>query len=592
MTFQKMNNEHKNYEYKKSILDILNLIETNFKDRYKKGQLSYSQMFELMISLQQLIEYYDTLEIRDCTKIIKQKYIPILNLLLRLDNEQERKNKYLEILENAYMIGARDDLECFLIYYEWDSDDKVYEIRVKILKSYVYYLNEMAHDPTFETIVANLPSGYGKTRIVKLYEAWRLGLQSYGTFLSLCSNDTVVKGGSRSVIDIIKEERYGKVFPNLNYQGDKKGLFLKETDSEWKLKTCKLMASYYASTTNSNVVGQRASLSIHIDDLYADYKEALDETLNVYYYNKFITVWRKRFVQNKIPQIIISGTMWSPTDFMVKIIDLMKSENKFYKHPKFKYTYISDDKKKVIIQVPALDPETDMSTCEELRSTESLRRERKTMDTYLWETNFQQNPTTPEGLEFDWKNLKLYEEKIEDPYNCGYAVIDGTRKSGKDFFAMPIYVKYYDDYAFVDCIFTKIATSELIDDIVEKVMIHHIVKLVIETNVDGGLKKTLEEKFKQNDIYYCQIIEKYNTVPKSVRIESEKGVIVKKIWFPSKKMLEANTDTYRFMYNFTLYNSSGKNKNDDAPDSNAMFTSEIIGNKSAPNHIQIFKRPY
>ena len=32
----------------------------------------------------------------------------------------------------------------------------------------------------------------------------------------------------------------------------------------------------------------------------------------------------------------------------------------------------------------------------------------------------------------------------------------------------------------------------------------------------------------------------------------------------------------KFMNNFTLYNSQGTNKNDDAPDSLALFTAETI----------------
>lgn len=584
------NTEHQNYEYRNSIYDILNMIEDNFKNKNKKGKLSYETMFELMRNLRQLIEFYDELDINTCTRIIKQRYIPTINLLMKLDKDVNNKKQYLEDLENAYKLGAKHDFSCFLVYYEWDSNDKLYEKRYKILNSYVYYLNEMCFNQDLELLIVNLPSGWGKTRVAKLYEAFRFGIDPTGTFLSLCSNDTVVKGGSRSVIDIIKSDRYGDVFPHLSYKALGKNLFLKETDGEWKLKDCGLLASYYASTTNSNVVGQRASLSIHIDDLYADYKEALDENINSYYYNKYVTVWKERFVQSKNPQVIVSGTMWSPTDFITKVIDLAKSENKFYKHPKFKFTYISEDYKKVIIQVPAIDPETEKSSCEELISTAKLLAKKKSMDTYLWETNFQQNPTSPEGLDFDWKKLKLYEEKPENIYNCSYAVIDGTRKSGKDFFSMPIYQKYYDDYALIDCIFTKTATSDLIDDIVDKVEEHHIVKLVIETNVDGGLKKVLEDKFKERGIYYCEIIEKYNTVPKKVRIESEKGVIVRRIWFPSKNLIDANTDINRFMQNFTSYNSDGKNKNDDAPDSNAMFTSEIVENRSKTAKAVVFRR--
>jgi hypothetical protein len=575
---------------KDSILSFLKYLETQY--RYQQGKnIDEEQVFELMGDLRLLFEMYIEENVDVCTKIIKSKYIPILNLLIKISSKQEHQLEYLKQLENAYRLGARWDLECFIIYYEWNEDDKLYEKRYGILNGYVYYLNEMAHRRVTD-IIANLPSGYGKTRTVKFYEAFRLGLDPKGTFLSLCSNDTVVKGGSRSVIDIIKNERYGEIFPDNSYQTFGKDLFLKETDGEWKLKDCAMLATYYASTTNSNVVGQRASLSVNIDDLYKDYKEAMDENLNVYYFNNFKTVWKKRYIQNKEPQIIISGTMWSPTDFITKVIDLYQSESEFIPDKKFKYIRISKDGKRVIIQIPALDPETDMSTCEELRSTEALRKERKSMDTYLWETNFQQNPTSPEGLEFDWNSIKLYEEKPQNIYNCTYSVIDGTRKSGKDFFAMPIYQDYYEDYALIDCIFTKTATSELIDDIVEKIIEHHIIKLVVETNVDGGLKRTLTEKLHARGCYFCEIFEKYNTIPKKIRIEAEKGVIKKKIWFPHKNVIEANTDMAKYMQNLTLYNSAGRNVNDDAPDSSAMFCSEIVEEKSKPRKAKAIKRTF
>lgn len=575
---------------KELINQIINTLEDEYKVK-RTNTLPLDEVFSLMQDFKALISNYIELDVNDATIIIKRHYVPLIKLLIKLDNDDNHKAEYLDMLEDAYRLGARNDFACFLLYYEWEEEDKLYEKRISILHPYVYYLNEMAHDPSFELIIANYPSGYGKTRLAKIYEAWRFGMQPYGTFLYLCSNDTVVKGGSRSVIDIIKNERYGRVFPHLSYQTYGKDLFLKETDGEWKLKDCKLLASYYASTVNTNVVGERANLSIHIDDLYGDYKEALDENLNSYYVNKHNLVWTKRYVQNKIPQIIITGTMWAPHDYIVQIIDQYKRENEFARHPKFKYTIISSDRKKVIIQVPALDPITDLSTCEELKSTKTLRMERKRMDRYLWECNFQQNPTTPEGLEFDWNKLKTYEIRPENIYKCAYAVIDGTRKSGKDFFAMPIFYDYVDEtYALADCIFTKTATSELIDNIVDKIIEHHISKLVIETNVDGGLKHTLNEKLKAKGISYCTIIEKYNTVPKSVRIEAEKGTILRKIVFPSKNLLEGNTDINKYMQNITLYNSNGKNANDDAPDSAAMFCSEIVENRIRTAEIQTFQR--
>ena len=240
-----------------------------------------------------------------------------------------------------------------------------------------------------------------------------------------------------------------------------------------------------------------------------------------------------------------------------------------------------------------MDYDTGESTCPNIWKTEDLEREKATMDTYLWETNFQQRPTSPEGLEFDWHNLKLYDEKIENPYNSSIAVIDGTRKSGKDFFAMPIFIPYEEDYALIDCIFTKVASTELVSDVVDKMLEHNIKILIIETNVDGGLKKLILDEFDKRGIYCnCDIREKYNTVQKSIRIEMNKGIIKRRIWFPDKKMFSKISDMGNFMNNLTLYNSQGGNRNDDAPDSCALFSSEIIGEKYKNKKVKAIKRPF
>jgi predicted phage terminase large subunit-like protein len=586
-----MKNKYSLREVESAIDKILTIIDSNYKTKTQK--IGFDEIFSLMKDLYSLFNTYTEIDYKKCSNQARRRYIPILNLLLNIDNSSQRRVVYYAQLENAYKLAARYDFESFVIYYEWEETDKFYEPRYEILGSYAYYLDKMAKDPDMELIIANLPSGAGKTYLEKLAEAFSYGLDDTGTILSLCSNDDVVKGGSRTVRDIIKNERFGDVFPNKRYAKENRSYFLKETEGEWKLKNCKLSASYYAKTTNSNVIGVRASKWIHIDDLYAGYKEALDEQMNIYYYNQHVTVWRKRFVQGKKPKIVITGTMWSPTDFIVRIIELYKSREAFVKHPKFKYTWISLDEKKVIIQVPALDMETGESSCKALWKTEDLILERDSMDAYLWETNFQQNPTTPEALEFDYKNLRTYDTKPINEYGSTISAIDGTRKSGKDFFAMPILQPYGDDYALIDCIYTKVATSELFDDIVDKIIEHNIKLLVVETNVDGGLKKVIEEKLKERGFNNgIQIIEKYSTVVKATRIELEKGNIKSRIVFPARGMYGLNTHMGRFMQSFTIYNSQGRNEHDDANDCLAEVTSEIISGKAKSQKVKIIKRPF
>lgn len=420
----------------------------------------------------------------------------------------------------------------------------------------------------------------------KIAEAWSYGIDDTGAMLALCSNDDVVKAGSRAVIDEIKSECFGEVFPHLKWNENDKFFFLKETEEKWKLKNAKLPFSYYAKTTNSNVVGSRASKWIHIDDLYADYKEALNPQLNYYYANKSTTVWEVRYIQNKKAKKVITGTLWASGDYIDLKIQELEKLHKFVPHPKYKYTRISEDKSCVIIQIPALDYDTGESTCPEMKSTEEYLKIKNNIEEYLWETNFQQRPINPEALFFSYDKIRTYETIPETDFEGSYAVIDATRKSGKDFFAMPIMKKVQNDnifdYYLKDCLFTRTATKDMYFEIVEKIIEHHIVLLVIESNVTSELKSAVEKELAKRGVTYCEIVEKYNTIPKATRIETEKGVIKKQMVFPKKGMYGINTHMGKFMENLTMYNANGGNANDDAPDSLGMVASEIIEENSKP----------
>jgi len=569
-----------------AIDNTLTILENNFKYNYGE-KIPYEEIFEMIKDLYVMFNNYES-HIKECGKLIIKRYIPILDLLLVIDNNSEHLMEYNKILKYAYKIGARISLEHYMVYREWDlpEKEKLFEPRYEILCGYIHYLEEIVLNPKFYTLVFNAPSGYGKSFPEKISEAWSFGIDPSGSILALCSNDDVVKAGSRSVIDEIKSDAFGEVFPNMKFDEDDKNFFLKETDEKWKLKQCKLAYSYYAKTTNANVVGSRANRRIHIDDLYPDYKEALNQQLNQYYFNKSLTVWEKRYVQDLHPKVVITGTLWASGDYIDLKISQLKKEHNFHKHPKYKYTLVSEDETCVIIQVPALDYETGESTCPELKSTEELLREKNNLEEYIWETNFQQRPTDPESLFFSYHRLKTYDLIPDTDYKGSYAVIDATRKSGKDFFAMPIFTKVANgeliEYYLRDCLFTREATKDMYDFIVDKIIENHIISIVIESNVTSELSKAISNKLDSLGIGYCEILEKYNTVPKPVRIETEKGIIKKQLVFPKKGMYGINTDIGKFMDNLTTYNATGMNPNDDAPDSCAMFCSEIIEENSQP----------
>lgn len=564
----------------------LTILENNFRYSYGK-KISYDEIFEMMKDLYALFCNFES-ETKICGELAIKRYIPLLDLLIKIDSNPNHLVEYEKHIKNAYKLSARVSLEHYMVYREWDEpeSEKFFEPRYNILCGYIHYLQELECNPKFRTLIFNAPSGYGKTFPKKVSEAWCFGIDDTGTILSLCSNDDIVKAGSRTVIDEMKSETFGEVFPKLKWSEDDKDYFLKETDEKWKLRDCKLQFSYYAKTTQANVVGSRASKSIHIDDLYPDYKEAMNKSLNEYYHNKSKTVWEKRYVQNKPPKVCITGTLWASGDYIDLKIQQLKKEHKFVKHPKYPYTLISEDGSCAIIQVPALDYETGESTCPELKSTQELLREKATMEEYLWETNFQQKPTNPSALSFSYEKLRTYEIIPKSDFIGTDAVIDATRKSGKDFFAMPIFKKVQNDnineYYLKDCLFTRTATKDMYNEIVDKIISNHINTLVIESNVTSELAQNITKILESKGVCYCEIIEKYNTIPKPTRIENEKHIIKKQLIFPQKNMYGFNTDIGKFMDNLTSYNATGMNPNDDAPDACALFASEIIEENSQP----------
>ena len=200
-------------------------------------------------------------------------------------------------------------------------------------------------------------------------------------------------------------------------------------------------------------------------------------------------------------------------------------------------------------------------------------------------------------MEFSGNRLRYYDKRPPRTNAICYAVIDATRKSGKDFFAMPILQKVYIgedeyDYALVDCIFTRTATKDMYQEVVNKIMEYRITTLVIESNVTSELKQNIDNILGEYGISYCDIREKYNVAKKEERIEAQKSNIRRKIVFPERNLFPLKSDIGSFMDNLTVYNSQGRNLNDDAPDSLAMFCAEIMEGGSLPARVKPIKRPF
>lgn len=583
-----MNNKYDKTQILSLINKSLKALDSNFTNKGHQKMFTYDQVFAIFEELDKLFKIYYDLDLFQCCKLVINKYIPLLNLIIRLDTHIERRIKYNEFLKNSYRMGARISLEHFMIYYDWDSRDKFYENRVDILEGAVYYLNSMAYNRKIKLLVINMPSGWGKTRTVKMYEAWRLGVDPSGTYLSLARSDRLLKQGSSSVMEIIKSDQFREVFPRLDWKKDK-DLFLKDSVEDWKLKHCRLGATYITGTRDGGITGLRCSYSTHIDDMYDDEYEAQSKDLNDRVYTKYQMVWTERTTKGIEPQIIVTMTKWSVDDLVSRIINDAKEKHEF-KKDKFPFTEISEDGSCVIITIPALD-EYDKSTCPNLNSTEYLHDKRNKISTASWLTNFQQQATPQEGLEFDWDKLETYQTTPTKEENFCKASLDPPRK-GKDYLSMPIFTRTGEKWSLIDILFVQKTPKECIDDICQKIIDNNIIALVLENNTDTSLSAFIKEKLKEKgyNINLLTIYEKFNVKNKEARINDVKDTIKANIIFPCKEMYGINTQMGKAMDMLVRFSFLFPNKFDDFPDSIAMFVQEILLGGSIPQKAVAVRR--
>lgn len=567
-------------EYKETIEEITSLfVNKEITDVDQKIDMLNTQ-YELLTSL-----FEQTKKEEDKQWAVKYavKYsIPLSQDLLADPSVSEDETKIVYgVHRKIYAFCGRRSLAHFIDFMEWDrpTHDKIFINRRAVLNPIVYYLNKIMFDDTMNTLVVSLPPGYGKTFTLNYFTAWMFGINRNSSFLRLSYSEELLNGFSRSIKDLVCSDLFAEIFPDFKRYNGKP--FDKEKDDGWKLKNADVIVSHYIRTRDGASTGVRANAAIILDDITKGSDESNDDDLHEKYWRKFTTEWWNRRKDDKIKYIFV-GTMWTPKDILNRITEKETKISKEVPSTKFKYVWECEDGHAAFIRIPLLD-ENDMSTCPSVMSTREALQLREITDEYLFSCVYQQDPIAPSGLEFSYANLRTYEELpktekgLTDINAYAFAALDPTRR-GKDNVAMPIFRTTLDgeDHYMVDCIYQKKPMTEVYDLIIDKIIQHKIIRLMVENNTDVSLKSLLEMKLKQKGISFCIIDEKFNTPKKEVRIKDMRGLIIRKMLFKKKGMVGVNSDYGRFMDAFTKYSFDYANKNDDAPDSLALYVAEII----------------
>lgn len=558
-------------KYQATINDIIDVLNSKNTDEVKLLWCSNSL---------KILESWFTKDELTPIKICKNKLIPITEKLVE-KSSIELMGDFFDVYKRMYAFVGRRDLECFIDYMEFGKSNKVLAERRPILKPFIDALNRIAFDDKLKYIIASFPPSSGKSFSANYFTAWLYGLSINHSVLRLSYNEELVLGFSRSIKEIIANPLFSDVFSQYKLYGNKP--FDKEKESDWKIKNAMVLTSHISRTRDGGTTGVRANKAIIFDDMTKGAEEASNSTIHQNYYNKWKTEWSNR-KDGKNTKYIFLGTMWSPEDILNRVREDREKISPLIPSKKYPYTWETEDGSTIVIRVPMLD-DNNMSTCEDVYTTEEAREIRDTTDPYLYQCVYQQDPIAPSGLEFSdellehYDRLPLNEEGSKAYPDYCFASLDTPRKGG-DNLSMPIFIHAENGYYYlIDCLFKRKAMTSLYDDIINKIINYNITRLVIENNTDTSLKTLLDDRLLVKGYIGCVITEKFNTKNKEQRIGDTRDVAKKLIRFKNKSDYNPNTDYGRFMKDFTTYSFDFKNKHDDANDSIALFTSEIIMDK-------------
>lgn len=574
-------------EYKKAIEEITDLFtKKKVKDLETSIELVKTQ-YDLLVSFFNLATEEDKRWV--CRYAIENLLTLTQKMLASPKLDEKQVSEVYRIYKRTYALAGRRSLSHFIDYMEWERPtiNKVYVNRREALYPIVYYLNKMVFDDGLKFLGVSLPPSYGKSFITNYFSAWCYGLDSSSSILRLSYSDDLLNGFSRSIKDLISSDLYADVFPEYaNYRNQP---FDKTKDSDWKIKNADVLVSHYIRTRDGAVTGVRANRAIILDDITKGAEEANNDGVHELYWRKFTTEWYNRRDGSKTKYIFV-GTMWSPKDVLNQVREFREQQSPLVDDKRFKYVQHTEDEHAVFIAVPLLD-ENDKSTCESVMTTKEALELRDTTDTYLWSCVYQQKPIAPSGLEFAWENLRTYETLPQELNTYAFAVLDPTRR-GKDNVSMPIFrtTSNGEDHYMVDVLYKRVAITEIYDEIIQKIIDNGITKFTVENNTDTSLLKLLEMKLKERGVFTCVVDEKFNTAKKEIRIRDNRGLVVRRMVFKKKGLYSPNSDYGRFMEAFTTYSFDYANKNDDAPDSLALYVAEIMLDKQNRNSAKAFNR--
>ena len=486
-----------------------------------------------------------------------------------------------DLYKKSLLFDAPYDVDSYLLYLELDRkpSERFYQPRRKVLKQVADALQELAEDKLDELFLS-MPPRVGKTSILMFFVTWLIGRNSEASNLYSAYSDTITKAFYNGVLETINDPvtyLWHDVFPEskivqTNSQEETLNLDRKK---RYPSLTCRSLYGTLNGACDCNGI-------LISDDLIGGIEEALNK-------DRLVAAWSK-VDNNLLPRakekakILWCGTRWSMIDPAGLRMELLLNDERF------------KDRRVKIINLSALDEKDESQFNYKYGvgfSTEYYRQRRASFernnDMASWLAQYMGEPIERDGALFAPNDMRYYNGELPDGDPDRIFMAVDPAFGGGDFVASPICYQYGDDIYVHDVVYDnrdKKITQPLL---VNAVLKHNTQAMRFEANKSTesykeGVEQELRKRGRRLNITTKAAP---STKAKWQRIFDKAPDIRERMIFreSGKRSKEYNL----FMQNVFSYKITGKNKNDDAPDSLSMAI-DMVDNPY--RKVEVIKRPF
>ena len=490
---------------------------------------------------------------------------------VKLAKSDSLAEKFYYLNKRSLLFDAKEDFDAYLQYVEFDREPekRFYLPRRKQILPIVQALQDL-EDDSLDLLSISMPPGTGKTTLGIFFLTWIMGKYPMQPNLASAHSSMLTKSFYDGVLSILTDPEYlwVDVFPGLTIAqtNSKEETIDLEKKKRFKTLTCRSIDGSLTGAT-------RCEKYLYADDLVSGIEEALSKDRLDNLWNKYTNDLKSR---KKLGcKEIHIATRWSVHDVVGRL------EKRYKNNPRARF-----------LAFPALD-ENDKSNFDYMYGvgfdTKYFWDMRDSLDDVSWKCLFMNEPIEREGLLFPEDELNYYNGVLpEGGLVRKYAACD-VAWGGGDSLSMPFAYEYEDGSVYiVDVVFNKGDKTITRPIVVGKLMYHLPHETEFEAN-NGGDEycDAVDEELKKQNVRLNLSHRKAPSNQSKLSRIIQAAPDIKKFYFLDKK--HRNKEYAAFMKELTSFVQTGKNKNDDAPDSLAIL-SRKIGSKSGK--VEVFKRPF